>query len=202
MNPGIYSTILLILTITAIQCEASCPEGWIPNNSYCYKKSVDALEWSKAESFCQMQGGHLVNFIDSAERDWVFNNFISGTGKDWWIGLNDIVTEETFEWSDPNVITYPSIFNWMLGEPNNDDDEDCVKIIDVVEAVTGGNWVDVMCRQERNYICKIPDAPVEDCDTDLGFIKAGSYCYYYAEAEKTWHDVRLLFILKQGLLFT
>ena len=45
----------------------------------------------------------------------------------YWLGLNDIVTQMTFKWTDGSPVSYT---HWHVGEPNNyaNRHEDCVMI--------------------------------------------------------------------------
>nr|XP_039269898.1 uncharacterized protein LOC120344668 isoform X2 [Styela clava] len=180
-----------LLVLIAEECQADCPSGWITHNNFCYYVSSGLLGWNDAESYCQKEGAHLVSYADGTERDWVFNNFISGSGNKWWIGLNDIKQEGNFEWTDQSAPN-PTIYNWKAGEPSYLQEEDCVVVSDELQTLPGGpdgaNWADADCSKKRKYVCKRSTAIVEDCDSSKGFVKYGSYCYRYMDQKRKWHD--------------
>jgi len=44
----------------------------------------------------------------------------------YWIGASDLATEGSFVWAESHeAVDYA---NWRPGEPNNDDNEDCVEM--------------------------------------------------------------------------
>ena len=45
-----------------------------------------------------------------------------------WIGLNDLLQEGSFAWSDTSVVAYT---HWNTREPNNMNNEDCVAMFPV-----------------------------------------------------------------------
>jgi len=68
-------------------------------------------------------------------------------GTDYWIGLNDSVTEGTWLWSDGLISNY---FNWHPIEPDPAE-EDCVAI-DMPH--NGGQWIDAPCANPRaGFVC-------------------------------------------------
>lgn len=66
----------------------------------------------------------------------------------WWIGLNDLSVEGTWEWIDGSAVTYTE---WDSGEPSNSGGgEDCVHFI----ANQGTEWNDLGCSTSQNYVCE------------------------------------------------
>ena len=98
-----------------------------------------------------MRGSHLLDINDESEY-----NFIVKFVKDqklsdvFWIGLNDLVTEGDFRWSDG---TKPTFAAWRSGEPNDFQmGEDCVRM-------RGGweeKWNDLDCTiYNLGFVCEI-----------------------------------------------
>ena len=71
--------------------------------------------WTDAELKAQEFGGHLVTIDDENENEFVRATF--GSGKNLWLGLNDIMTEGQFVWADGSSSAFRK---WQAGEPNND----------------------------------------------------------------------------------
>ncbi len=86
---------------------------WIYNpatgNYYAFN---DAFTFVEAEAQAQKWGGHLVSIDNQAEQDWLYINFGFGS----WIGMNDLTTEGTWEWTSGATVVYT---NWCQGEPND-----------------------------------------------------------------------------------
>lgn len=80
--------------------------------------AVAATTWTAAEALGVTLGGHLVSIGDSAEQEFVWQNFrtLGGIDRRIWIGFSDQSTEGVFEWSDGTPAKYT---NWNAGEPNN-----------------------------------------------------------------------------------
>lgn len=64
-----------------------------------------------------------------------------------WIGLNDIVEEGKFVWSDGSLVNF---IPFASNEPSSEvDNEDCV----VLEK-HGGMYFDAPCEWPQNFICE------------------------------------------------
>ena len=63
-----------------------------------------------------------------------------------WIGINDLVTEGTFQYATGGDLVYT---NWQSGEPNNSGGEDCVETHFQTE------WNDRPCNVQFPSICEI-----------------------------------------------
>ncbi|WAS90690.1 CotH kinase family protein [Nannocystis punicea] len=108
-----------------------------------------ALPFAEAEADCVAQGGHLLSIPSQQVQDWAATEAFAIAGNDWWIGLNDLDTEDDFVWTDGTPLSFTA---WNEGEPNNAGEEDCVNL----PAWTAGLWNDLPCDSPRPYICKTP----------------------------------------------
>ena len=108
-----------------------------------------ARSWPDAEADCIKQGGHLIAIHDAKIQTFLATEAFAIADTDWWIGLNDLKTEDSFAWSDASKVDYT---NWAGGEPNNAGDEDCANMA----PWAGGDWNDMFCAQVRPYICGLP----------------------------------------------
>ena len=92
-----------------------------PNNLHWYEvvTADDSASnyWDSARQAAIALGGDLVTINDSAEQQWIYQNIISGTYRNYWIGLNDALTEGTLEWSSGDSSTYT---NWNPLYKNTD----------------------------------------------------------------------------------
>ena len=53
---------------------------------------------------------------DADENTWLFEKFVQGSGTYAWLGLNDIASENTFEWAGACTSLYA---NWNANSPSN-----------------------------------------------------------------------------------
>lgn len=114
--------------------------------AYCFQGRNHAA----AEFDCVAQGGHLVSIHDQATQDEVRDTAYSIMPTNWWIGLSDNALEGTFVWSDNTPLGYTA---WAGGEPNNSGgNENCGHLWDAA----GGEWNDIPCDVNMNYVCRLP----------------------------------------------
>ncbi|MGD1899739.1 MAG: DUF4347 domain-containing protein, partial [Phormidesmis sp.] len=73
-----------------------------------------AKTWLQAQAEAERLGGNLVTINTAQEETWLKQTF--GKDEGFWIGINDIDTEGTFEWASGESVGYT---NWAPGEPNN-----------------------------------------------------------------------------------
>ncbi|PCC72411.1 Lectin C-type domain-containing protein [Nannocystis exedens] len=121
------------------------------------------LDWEPAEQFCVTHGLHLAKDDGGDERTFLLQE-MGNTGL-WWIGGNDRMTEDTFQWvSDGTNVAGDS---WGNNEPNDQEwwgweDADCMLLVDSNGVVgypgggTGGKWADHMCDNGFKFICEGP----------------------------------------------
>ena len=49
----------------------SCPAGWYPNGSSCYKASEGPETWADAKQDCHASGGYLMKIDDEFEQHFI-----------------------------------------------------------------------------------------------------------------------------------
>lgn len=70
------------------------------------------------------------------------------TASYYWIGLNDIGTENNYKWSDGTA--YGIYLDWAYHQPDDyKGQEDCMELLK-----RNGKWNDDHCSVQRSYICK------------------------------------------------
>ncbi|XP_033111042.1 macrophage mannose receptor 1-like [Anneissia japonica] len=128
-----------------------CQEGWSYSNKRCYRTVSTSASFREAQSMCNLVKGYLPVIANSDE-----NSFIAsaegGTTK--WIGLSDIIQENTFIWNDERKAS-TSYVNWGSGQPDsNSASEDCVEIVPGQYY-----WNDIDCTHSKYSICEMDLTP-------------------------------------------
>ncbi|XP_069815227.1 macrophage mannose receptor 1-like [Dendropsophus ebraccatus] len=163
-----------------------CDSSWIPYNGYCYYFARDRNTWQGAKLSCRKEGGDLVSLHNIEEANAVASMFHFGDVEYVWIGLNDLKTQQFFEWSDGSPVTYTT---WQRGEPShlNSREEDCVAL-----STKDGEWADTICSKLFPYICQThslehgPKHNTFGCDEP--WKRHGSYCYLIGEVSDTFAE--------------
>jgi hypothetical protein len=132
-------------------------------NGHTYTFYDNAVSWGAAKDTCTHAtpaGQHLVSIRDATENAWLFQQQQhigpgGPGGGNWWVGYTDGDTEGTWKWNDGMGQGY---VNWLPGEPNNANNEDCV----VQNLNGGGKWNDINCNNNYRFICETggPETPV------------------------------------------
>jgi len=98
-------------------------------NDHFYVLTARAFtNWLDAEAEAKELGGHLVSINGAEEQNFIEQAFLSGPTRTngFWIGLNDIVSEDTFVWSSGEPLTFA---HWEEGEPNDRGGNEDVAVI-------------------------------------------------------------------------
>ncbi|XP_072346597.1 NT-3 growth factor receptor-like [Scyliorhinus torazame] len=125
--------------------EVLCEVGWQKFLGSCYKVFRGRRPWESAEEQCRAEEAHLTSIMNPEEQ-----SFINEIFKEYqWIGLNDKIIENDFQWSDGNQLLYE---NWQSGQPDSffAPGENCV----VMVWQNGGHWSDVPCNYFLAFTCK------------------------------------------------
>ncbi|KAJ7986772.1 hypothetical protein DPEC_G00331850 [Dallia pectoralis] len=181
------STVLLLVFCSLCTCVLTqCEEGWRLYEEKCYYFSQYAKSWDEARLDCEVRDSNLMSILDFNERKWVRTQI--GTAI-FWIGLNDIVVEGVWEWTDGSPFL-SFLADWRTGNPDNwMGNENCGQVV----GGDGGKWNDENCDSKRNYICKRPDPNLPPmCDTANDWKLFGSNCYKLkTNSRKNWLGARL-----------
>jgi hypothetical protein len=116
-----------------------------------YRVVTQETSWAGAVQDCGDDGALLTHL--AVPDDLVENALITGfiTGQSW-IGISDVIVETQYQTVTGMPVTF---FNWENGEPDNEDDEDCVNMRDSNSGQPGA-WRDDLCGSNRRYICECP----------------------------------------------
>lgn len=79
-----------------------CPSGYVTaGDGNCYFFSYDVAKYDDAERACASLGGVLACIEDQHEDDFIKNHLLGrlASNADYWIGLHDRGSEDTWEWS-------------------------------------------------------------------------------------------------------
>ena len=133
--------------------------------------------WHDAQATCEADGMSLATVHSKRE-----NDAIRAVARNdvYWIGLNELDTEGSWEWIDSSTVDY---INWRSGEPNNwnGKDEDCAAI----GYSNGDQWVDAPCDWAIKFVCMNPDVDVAEEKA-----KSRTKFFVYDYKRETWNDAK------------
>jgi len=140
----LVTSYLVLSLLHPAYCEPQHQEKYVLGD---YRAGVT---WQVAESFCQDIGGQLAT-LDSEEKQRSIASFIDdneGYTYMYWIGLTDIDTEGSWQWSTGSPMG--SYSNWDDGEPNNweggpSEGEDCI----ILRSDRDYSWNDLDCLETQ-----------------------------------------------------
>ncbi|XP_049645422.1 CD209 antigen-like protein C isoform X2 [Suncus etruscus] len=125
-----------------------CPWDWEFFLGSCYWFSKSLNNWKSSMSACELLNAQLVVINSEAEEKFL-QSWEARHKKRTWIGLSDHQNEGSWRWVDNTPI---ELSYWKQGEPNNDEDEDCVELYN-------DGWNDDKCNQEKVWICEKTAVP-------------------------------------------
>jgi cysteine-rich repeat protein len=128
-------------------CERQCTDRVGPTGT-CLVFRNNNDDWVAHRDACTGIGGALVTIDNAIENVWL--RYLSTIPNDFWIGLNDRTTENTFVWQSGSTAAYR---NWSAGEPNDFGvgAEDCAAYV-----IGDGLWNDIDCGSNVRALCEIP----------------------------------------------
>ncbi|XP_077972804.1 lectin-like [Styela clava] len=124
--------------------------GWFrASNNLIYKRFTDFVNYETAKDQCDGMGARLVStgIRNNTLKNEIFpKHYLTGVSA--WIGLDDIITEGIWVWSD-GVNESPNSL-WNAAEPNGGRTENCVEVFNNSTIV--GN--DAPCTLFRRFVCE------------------------------------------------
>nr|XP_022297397.1 perlucin-like [Crassostrea virginica] len=145
-------TIVICFGLVPGQPETVCPHGWIHgiSGNSCYAIIRDALDYFEATAYCTAVHSKLLEIENASEEMFLRLHLLDNhLNIDFWIGLNDILTEGEFVWMSTQQI--PTYTDWGPNQPDNDQQlEDCV----LLSAGRNFQWNDRSCTIRSPFICE------------------------------------------------
>ncbi|XP_077993987.1 macrophage mannose receptor 1-like [Glandiceps talaboti] len=180
-NDKLFALDLLSVSL----CQYRCPVGWhLSSGSRCYlvKEFTSSINWYDAKAACEDIDSTLLVIDSQSVNDFVAAELQSSIL--YWIGLHDIIYEDSFIWVDGISLEDYGYSNWRPGQPDNwgTNGEDCVYF------ATSGQWADVPCSsgQVFGYVCQTDlDVPIR-CDESDGWSSVNDQCYKFISDSRTW----------------
>ncbi len=131
----------------ALDCEAAY------NGATYFAACPTELNWNDASSVCSNNGyDGLATILDASENNFLHTlQPLRSSADYYWIGLNDIQNENSFQWTSGYPVSYT---NWVPGEPNNAGNEDCIHLYGA-NALNTQQWNDMPCVNEVYFICEV-----------------------------------------------
>ena len=124
--------IISIPIVPTYGCDAITDDG----TCFSYFTSTSRINWETARQRCLLWGYDLASVKNSQENSLLYATRSTSNSVNCWIGLNDRSSEGLYVWSDGSNSLYR---NWRFGEPNNQENEDCVHFFNNVD------WNDKSC---------------------------------------------------------
>ncbi len=124
-----------------------------------YQLCRTGLSWLAAEAACEDLGdGYHLASISGGSEDAFLGEAMDevNSSEDWWIGLNDRDTEDSFEWSNGEAFSYGATLRsgppWAVAQPNNDDPgpQNCVE-----KGTDERLWNDDACVETNFFACEL-----------------------------------------------
>ncbi|XP_068711105.1 uncharacterized protein [Montipora foliosa] len=157
VSPSVVST-------TAAGTKAAyCGPDWYPYKAGCLRFFENHKKWSQANDYCKSSSGgsgtgRLISILSENENENVTQwwSSLSHSKGHYFIGLNDMAAEGTFQWVDGTDALYT---NWKgKNGPNNNKNKNCVRIRTQNEK-NHGKWEIKSCEHSSRFICECPEGP-------------------------------------------
>ncbi|XP_078681737.1 low affinity immunoglobulin epsilon Fc receptor-like [Branchiostoma floridae x Branchiostoma belcheri] len=153
---------LLLFTVEGISGQ-ECPNGYTYGDPYCYKVTVDSVNFYEAQAACGLDGGRLADPKTLDEHEDIIEVLTAASSPDSaMIGINDFGTENTFLYMDGSPL---GAFQMWSGVGNRES-KDCVEM----DGERAYDWTPYYCDPAADgkdllvsYVCQIDPAtwPIE-----------------------------------------
>ncbi|XP_033637952.1 macrophage mannose receptor 1-like [Asterias rubens] len=160
-----------------------------------YRLWNNEASWEEASKYCSEQDGRLAKIEDaSVQKRLVRSIKRKGFKADWWIGVSDKETEDTWLWSDGTQMTYT---NWLAGvTPPQEEIKDCAFMKQSEDYL----WDDEVCDLKKSFICEYDEKPKKSSSRKvITDVKVGQGFNYYMTS-LTWKQALRACVRAQGTL--
>ncbi|XP_066271448.1 uncharacterized protein [Branchiostoma lanceolatum] len=141
-------------------CEGRCPSGYNPHGGSCFKAYDEYKTYNEAKQVCEDNGGILAMPKDSDVDDFLVE--LRNPWGGYWIGLNDLATDDEWMWEDGSPHDPSADYNrWKAGEPNLPGANGCAHY----EGDVAAKWADKSCSGQAWFFCQLTTV-VDHCDPD------------------------------------
>ncbi|NXE75187.1 MRC1 protein, partial [Cochlearius cochlearius] len=183
-----------------------CPEDWLLFKNQCYKFFGSSYEyWHTARRACMSLGGNLAS-IHNEQVQAFLTYHLKDVSNDPWIGLNDILHELSFVWTDGSAVSYT---NWAPDSPKlvepvlfpslHPEDGHNLLQFDCVSLKRGhaddtGKWNNEQCYTSTGYICQKNSDPrlfkSSATALDFAFDHSGGISYSVTRSKMNWEEAK------------
>uniref|UniRef100_A0A803W6B1 Mannose receptor C-type 1 n=1 Tax=Ficedula albicollis TaxID=59894 RepID=A0A803W6B1_FICAL len=183
-----------------------CPAGWILFKNQCYKFFGSGYDfWSTGRRVCTSLGGNLAS-IPNEQVQAFLTYHLKDASNDLWIGLNDMLSELNFVWSDGSAVSYT---NWAKDSPklvepilydslhpedgqNRQQVNNCSVLTIKGPADDTGKWNNEECYSYRGYICQKDSDPKlfksPGTVLDFAFDHSNGVSYSVNHSKMNWEE--------------
>ncbi|MCR4593927.1 MAG: leucine-rich repeat protein [Clostridiales bacterium] len=163
------------------------PADYTVYNNHTYELFSSATSWLEARAICEAKGGHLVTVTSEGENA-ILKSLRDNGGTDlgYWLGGTDKITEGTWKWVTDEPFNYS---NWSSGEPNNENDEDYLELLE------GVNWNDSnntasLVHGLHGFICEYDDVRIPYDTSKKVLINYGATTYARFDFAVSWDEAK------------
>ncbi|NXV11484.1 MRC1 protein, partial [Cepphus grylle] len=183
-----------------------CPKDWLLFKNQCYKFFGHSYEnWHSARRICISLGGNLAS-IHNEQVQAFLTYHLKDVSNDPWIGLNDLLRELNFVWTDGSAVSYT---NWAPDSPKlvepvlfpslHPEDGHNLQQFDCVSLKKGhaddtGKWNNEECYKSKGYICQKNSDPElfksSATALDFAFDHSGGISYAVTHSKMNWEEAQ------------
>ncbi|XP_074430634.1 macrophage mannose receptor 1-like isoform X5 [Larus michahellis] len=183
-----------------------CPKDWLLFKNQCYKFFGHSYEnWHSARRTCTSLGGNLAS-IHNEQVQAFLTYHLKDVSNDPWIGLNDLLRELNFVWTDGSAVSYT---NWAPDSPKlvepvlfpslRPEDGHNLQQFDCVSLKRGhaddtGKWNNEECYKYKGYICQKNSDPElfksSATSLDFAFDHSGGVSYAVTRSKMNWEEAQ------------